>query len=121
MERHGSARAVTVEVVVHAALGVDDEGDLHPHEVKLAAEAVFDISLDGRDRPLRLFRVEKRRVVGREIFLQILVASDARAGEVGLLIENFRRVLRHETSFLWARGEKPGLMENMVPAGSGGG
>ena len=117
VERDGPARAVAVEVVVHAALGVDDERDLDPHEVQLAAEAVLDVPLDGRDRALRLLRVEKRRVVVRQDLLQLLVVADARTGEVGLLVENFGLVLRHGTFLSMGPRGETGSQGNMVPAG----
>ena len=60
VEPDGRARAVAVQVVVDAALFGHDERHLDVEEVQLAAESVFDVPLDGRDRELGLFRIERR-------------------------------------------------------------
>ncbi len=91
VEADRSARAVAVEVVVDAALGVDDERHLDTDEVELAAEAVLDEALDGGDRLLGLLGVEQRQVVVREDLFEVLVVADAGTGEVGLLVERWGR------------------------------
>ena len=108
VERDGAARPVAVEVVVHAALGVDDERDLDAHEAELAAEAVLDVPLDGRDRALRLFRVEERRVVVREDFLELRVVPDPRTREVGLLVERDGLLLENSGPVLHVHVLSPG-------------
>ena len=79
------ARTVAVEHVVDARLGVDDERDLDPDEVQLAAQARLDLVLDDVDGLLRLARTEDRVVVLRQDLLELGVVADAGAGKVGFL------------------------------------
>jgi hypothetical protein len=55
VELDGSARAVAVEIVVHARLLVNDERDGDHHQVQFFAEVGFDVGLHFEDRPLRVF------------------------------------------------------------------
>jgi hypothetical protein len=80
------ARAVAVEHVVHAAVAVDDQGDLHELQIQLLGEILLDVALDRVERPHRLHGVENRGVVGGEDLLHFLIRADSRAREVCLLV-----------------------------------
>ena len=54
------ARAVSVEVVVDAARGLDDERDLHQCQVQPLAEAIFDQALRVEEGAHGLPRAEQR-------------------------------------------------------------
>ena len=91
---HGRARAVAVEVVVDAARGVDDQRHLDADQVQLAAEAVLDVPLHGRERALRLVRGQQRRVVVRQDLLELGVVADPRACEIRRLVDGCHGALQ---------------------------
>ena len=79
------ARAVAVEIVVHAARRVDDQRHLHHRQPKLLAEPVLDQPLRRVEGLHRLLRREQRPVVERQQPRELLVAADARTREIALL------------------------------------
>jgi hypothetical protein len=84
VERDGRARSVPVEVVVHTARGVDDQGNLDRLEAELAAQAVLDHALRRVERPHGLARAEQRLVVVGQDVLELAVVADPRSRQVGL-------------------------------------
>ena len=76
------ARPVAVEIIVHTAVAVDDEGALDAHEVKLAEQTVFDVILDSLEGDLRFFRVKKRLIVVGQHVPEYFIIADTRSGEI---------------------------------------
>ena len=94
VERDRRPRAVAVEVVVDAALAVDDQRHLDERQVQLLAQAVLDQSLRRVQRPHPLTRLEQRLVVVRQHELELAVVADPRPCEVRFLDGTHRRLLR---------------------------
>jgi hypothetical protein len=85
-ELHRCPRPVSVEVVVDAALPVDDQGHLHHLQVELLAQVLLDVGLD-REHPLHVLHGRKERlVIGGENLLDLLIGADAGASQVCLLV-----------------------------------
>jgi len=60
---NGSARPVTIEHVINAALDLDDQRHLDHLKAELFAEVVFDIATKVEDRLLRFFSSQERGVI----------------------------------------------------------
>ena len=82
----GRARAVAVEVIVDAALAVNDQRNLDHHQIEFLAQVLLDVVLDCKERFLRVLATEKRFVISRQIFRDLFIGADARTRQIRLLV-----------------------------------
>ena len=82
----GRARAVAVEVVVHAAVLVDDQRYLDHLQVQFLAQVLLDEILELVERFHAVHRTEQRCIVGGQAGVYFRVGADAGACEVSFLV-----------------------------------
>jgi hypothetical protein len=76
----GRARAITVQVVVDAALHVHDQRNRDHHQIEFLAKIFLVVVLQRKEGHLRFLGRQERPVVLRENFLQPVMAADTRPG-----------------------------------------